>query len=89
MGFLYTVATDSEAMKEWLKEQEQLEEKERDKFFNGDEEEEIDETYSYSAYSLDVTYQEILINHLDNILAMNIVSTCLLFLLFYYAVKRR
>ena len=89
MGFLYTVATDSEAMKEWLKEQERLEEKERDEFFNGDEEEEeIDETYSYSAYSLDATYQETLINRLDNILAMNILSTCFLFLLFYYMVKR-
>lgn len=88
MGFLYTVATDSEAMKEWLKEQERLEEIERDEFFNGDEEEEIDETYSYSAYSLDATYQETLINRLDNILAMNILSTCFLFLLFYYMVKR-
>lgn len=89
MGVLYTVATDSEAMKEWLIEQERLEEIEREEFFNGDEEEEEEEIFSYNAYSLDATYQELLISRLDNILAMNILSACFLFLLFYYITKRK
>ena len=53
------------------------------------EEEEEEEIFSYNAYSLDATYQELLISRLDNILAMNILSACFLFLLFYYITKRK
>lgn len=39
------------------------------------------------AYSL--VYEEAVINRLDNMLVMDILSACFLFLIFYYAIKRR
>lgn len=84
-----SVATKSELTDEFLEYLKESQEAERDAFFNSEEDEGfILEESDLLAYTT-ATYEETVINRLDNILTMNILSCCFLFLLFFYTVKRK
>lgn len=78
--------TLSDAEKESIRESEEAE---YDAFFNSDDEM-IDSEYSLENQSyILLSYEDTVINRLDNILTCSILSTCFLFLLFFYSVKRK